>query len=286
MMPIKVEYFEAYPELMPGIQFFSCSAIGATLRPAHCGARHDRACRVRSVDDDSDQAFTICRQCPVGARHAGKEAESPLAPVSPLPAFVCSRCSRGTMRMIGGQICVSCYNREQEARKGRNARGTKPITFQPLRRHHVAIDDGRRVRWLAFEVQNGHEPLVRALRGKQAAALVEERPGRVAWDPDLGFHYVDQEGAVLTEDPGAKGEIRYRPRQPGEAPARVAPPTMMIEPGTLRTWLEVSDCGDDLTTDWQWQSFGCARCRRGVLRARRRSGCVQCRCAACGVRSE
>jgi hypothetical protein len=44
---------------------------------------------------------------------------------------ICARCERKSRRMIGGTRCVSCYNRELEARTGLNKRGN------PLKKIHV-----------------------------------------------------------------------------------------------------------------------------------------------------
>src|SRR5690606_26241625 len=40
---------------------------------------------------------------------------------------ICARCHRYASRLIGGYACVSCRNREYEAIRGRNAKGTRPV---------------------------------------------------------------------------------------------------------------------------------------------------------------
>jgi len=42
--------------------------------------------------------------------------------------------------MIGGCLCVSCYNRQIEFRSGRNAKGTKPKILLAERRIGVIVD--------------------------------------------------------------------------------------------------------------------------------------------------
>lgn len=39
---------------------------------------------------------------------------------------VCPRCTRPASRLINGQHCVSCYNRQREVLIGRNRKGTAP----------------------------------------------------------------------------------------------------------------------------------------------------------------
>jgi hypothetical protein len=34
--------------------------------------------------------------------------------------------------MIGGRVCISCYNRELELRRGRNTRGNRPTNLPPV----------------------------------------------------------------------------------------------------------------------------------------------------------
>lgn len=40
--------------------------------------------------------------------------------------MICGRCEQGATRLIHGHLCVSCYNREREYLKGRNAKGNAP----------------------------------------------------------------------------------------------------------------------------------------------------------------
>jgi len=85
--------------------------------------------------------FEKCRGCPIGAQHAG-EAIVHYSVI--YGADVCPRCGRCTgRRLIGGSRCISCYNRELEVRRGRNARGTRPLKAQLGRRTiHYAVEGG------------------------------------------------------------------------------------------------------------------------------------------------
>lgn len=68
---------------------------------------------------------SACQFCPVGAANAG-------APIAPMAEAVqsltrhCSRCQKPSARRINGMFCPSCYNRDREARIGRNGKGTAP----------------------------------------------------------------------------------------------------------------------------------------------------------------
>lgn len=86
----------------------------------------------RGLLPDSDETIAWhCRGCEVGARHAG-------AADKPVPrARRCSRCGDGGIKIVGGIICVSCYNRQAEFAKGCNGKGKAPIAFQPL---HIWAD--------------------------------------------------------------------------------------------------------------------------------------------------
>lgn len=68
---------------------------------------------------------TACQFCPIGAANAG-------APIDPMAEAVqsltrhCTRCQKPAARRINGKFCVSCYNRDREARVGRNKNGNPP----------------------------------------------------------------------------------------------------------------------------------------------------------------
>ena len=94
------------------------------LSSLFCAEQH-RLANTRSFINEHRR--TACRFCPVGMLHAGeRETES----CSRLyKSMLCSRCQRVSNRLIGGRICISCYNRQAETRHGKNAKGN------PLRMH-------------------------------------------------------------------------------------------------------------------------------------------------------
>lgn len=108
---------------LPGVPFFTCERLYASLTVTSCAERW------REAANPHADRYSACRACPVGAAHSGVANAS----VSPLRgSLVCSRCGGGQMRLIRGNLCVSCYNREREVIKGKNARGMVPTKLAKL----------------------------------------------------------------------------------------------------------------------------------------------------------
>ena len=84
----------------------------------------------RFFSDSQKQAHEIeaghllfdCVKCPVGRAHAGAEH----TPMARHKSRLCVRCGCTFMRIIGGCLCVSCYNRQREALANKNAKGGTP----------------------------------------------------------------------------------------------------------------------------------------------------------------
>jgi hypothetical protein len=114
--------YRQMPE-MPGANFFDCTRLHAGLTTSAC------ADMWRQANEGRSERYTACRACPVGATHAGvsNASRSPIR-----GALVCARCARGATRLIHSHLCVSCFNREREIIKGRNARGVAPTKLAPL----------------------------------------------------------------------------------------------------------------------------------------------------------
>jgi hypothetical protein len=85
-----------------------------------------------------------CRTCSIGARHAGEQV---VEYSSLYQTPICPRCRRGATRMIGDQLCVSCYNREREWAIDRNAKGTRPTIALDPRRLGLILDYGGQARY-------------------------------------------------------------------------------------------------------------------------------------------
>jgi len=93
-------------------RFFDCSRLHAGLTTSACSEMW------RAANEGRSERYTACRSCFVGATHAGvsNASRSPIR-----GALVCARCARGATRLIHRNLCVSCFNREREMIKGRNA---------------------------------------------------------------------------------------------------------------------------------------------------------------------
>jgi hypothetical protein len=128
-----VQYFER--EELPGVQHFRCDKLMATLAVRSC------ADMWRKANHDNVERLARCKTCPLGAAHAGETAAS----MSPfMGATVCARCQRTATRLIGKHLDVSCYNRQLEYIKGKNAKGSQPTKMRPLARRTIryfAADD-------------------------------------------------------------------------------------------------------------------------------------------------
>lgn len=115
------DYF-SLPEL-PGKALFRCEKLLATISTDAC------ATMWRQANHEHLESRSRCKNCPVGAQHAG-ETDANLSPLH--SAMICARCQRPASRLIEGHVCVSCKNREYEWVKGCNAKGSKPIKMAPL----------------------------------------------------------------------------------------------------------------------------------------------------------
>jgi hypothetical protein len=89
-----------------------------------------------------------CVTCPIGAANAGRTI-SPVAESVAVLAKICPRCFRQSDRLIKKLLCVSCYNRQAEADRGYNAKGSRPRLCSALHVQHFAVIEGGRSRHVA-----------------------------------------------------------------------------------------------------------------------------------------
>lgn len=113
--------------------YFVCRPLVATLSTDACADNWRRA------QDSDDGSLWRCRNCVVGAEHAGETAANLWYGRGQL---ICSRCHRGVARLIYDEWCVSCYNRQREYLVGRNARGAFPSRMRPLAKRVMRIMAG------------------------------------------------------------------------------------------------------------------------------------------------
>lgn len=284
-----VTYIEAYPDQLPGVLHFTCPRLHATLTPASCAARHGLAL------GDTHGQFIACRNCAIGRVHAtGQQATldrlSELGSTGAM-AKLCVRCGHQRDRRVGA-ICISCYNRELEAKKGCNAKGKPPVTYAPLRLRRVGLElpDGE-IRWVLFEAQTWLEPLLRGLKTYPGAKLYDGQPSNESpWNAEAQrFEYHDEHGQPLAMEVLPQGDhlaVRYRPALSGELPAPVVANVSLFNPGFVAEWLRVSEEGQAIGKEWRALDYGCSACRQGVMQARRRAGQLTVRCTGCGLETK
>lgn len=163
-----MEYF-TYPEL-PDKQMFRCERRNATLQVTSCAEMWKQA-NDRGAPERLDQ----CRNCPLGAKHAGV-GEISLSPLRGMS--ICARCEQGTTRLVRKHLCVSCYNREREYLIGRNAKGSAPKMHPPLMHLEIRYRAGETHQVLAIEhAVSTQELIVAALRdtSKQVTFAFHQR---------------------------------------------------------------------------------------------------------------
>lgn len=135
-----IVYFEN--ALLPGKAMFRCDKLSASLQVSACAAMWAQA----NEQSHSVERLFRCKQCVVGAHHAGSDDVN----MSPLRgSATCARCNRTDLRLIGGNICVGCKNREYEWINGKNARGKPPQTHPVLERRCVRYSVGGEVKTLS-----------------------------------------------------------------------------------------------------------------------------------------
>lgn len=267
---------EMYCVRVEGQRHFRCERLHALIGTHDCVRRWQEARRRQ------DDRLVLCRQCPVGALHA-QQASSPVAAGSAKHSAICLRCGRLATRLIKGELCPSCSNREAEWRRGTNGRGSKPIKYVPLRRWRVGVieKDGHEG-WRMFVGQNFGEALARAVRA--GYQLHEGQPGAVAWCAEKGrFEYRDGLGRTLARVE-VDGAVDFVPlTRVGGGPAPVIMPPMLAAPEEavelLPVWLDHEELSR-ITGDWRQVDLVCRGCRSGLLHVRRRSGALECRCSA------
>jgi hypothetical protein len=100
--------------------YFECGPYRARLSTTACAKRWRGA---QVAMDAAAERLEKCRSCAIGAAHAGQRQiyRSPI-----YAASICRRCGNGTTRMIRGELCISCYNRQREFKVGRDRKGMVP----------------------------------------------------------------------------------------------------------------------------------------------------------------
>lgn len=152
---------------------FECPRIPGhlMLMPASCAKSWKDG---NGKDVDKRIKFHYCTRCPIGAKNAGCDSLSVVNPY--FMRKRCPRCDRPCARMIGGRVCVSCYNREREVLNGRDGRGKVPKSLPMVRPYQVAA------------VVNGHLRSVRVAYAADGPEAVLQVLRNTSGEVVFGFH--------------------------------------------------------------------------------------------------
>lgn len=104
------------------LELMQCDRMNLRLTVGGCARLHVKA---RDNPPASYDPKSACQFCPIGAVNAGAPI-APMAEAAQSLSRLCSRCEKPTHRRINGMFCPSCYNRDREARIGKNRKGTEP----------------------------------------------------------------------------------------------------------------------------------------------------------------
>lgn len=133
-------------------KFFRCAPYSIEISVAQCAASWEAARRTTLPGSKTalEAGDRKCKTCPIGQAHATGSDPATAIPASPFfQAPICPRCTRDAgatcrMRLIKGELCISCHNRQWEFLRGYNGKGSPPkIAEIPAR--SIAYHDGERV---------------------------------------------------------------------------------------------------------------------------------------------
>jgi len=155
---------------------------GLMLTPKTCASMWERARRSQA---DALVRLAPCVGCHIGASNAGVKVKQVASKPKPGDGLSCVRCGSGGRRLVGGRLCVSCYNREREYLAGRNAKGDAPTQHRPL--------------FCAVAGVVGDAGDVRPVRVDMVASYLE---ARIVIARSLGLH----QARVVFGPPGQRGQ--------------------------------------------------------------------------------
>lgn len=96
-----------------------CAPYSAVFSKSYCASNHERA---NSKEGVAGCFRFNCRSCLVGATSLGTDKYIDRSALC--HTRTCARCQRKSPRLVRNCVCVSCFNRELEGRRGLNKRGT------------------------------------------------------------------------------------------------------------------------------------------------------------------
>jgi hypothetical protein len=142
-----------YSHLIEGssVPFFRCDRLFATISVDQCSSMW------RAANQRNSEVRRQCRGCVLGAQHAG-QPDANLCDIHGVK--ICARCRDEATRLIWGNLCVSCQNRQYEFIRGRNARGKPLLKLSPLEPRQVTFQEGSTVRYYRSALSSSMDELV------------------------------------------------------------------------------------------------------------------------------
>ena len=115
------------------LDLFTCPHHTGNLRltPQACAQYWQRARKAEPWD-----TLRVCRGCEIGAGHAGE----PLRHLDDAHRSCCY-CGRTGQRLVAKIVCISCFNRLGELRRGRYRRAAPPGLANQLRCFRVVLQE-------------------------------------------------------------------------------------------------------------------------------------------------
>lgn len=163
-MTLSVEYFAI--EGVPG-RYFECPSGMGRLSVKSCAENY---C-IGQQGASARYARLRCHGCGIGALHAAQQSGKPDPSCAGRPMLsgrrICARCLRPSLRIIGGHLCVSCYNRQREALV-RQASGIASSHKRAPGSLRVLVVDGQRLSVMRVD---------RAASALEAAVIAARRSG-------------------------------------------------------------------------------------------------------------
>jgi hypothetical protein len=278
-------------DIAPGQRYFDCQPLRANINTAACAQRWASA-----------ETTSQCHECELGRLHHSDHHPTKQVRLRKTSVSACLRCGRTDLRTIKAtDLCVSCHNREAEWRKGRNAKGKPPITFQPLHGVEVAVQraDASQERHLVQALHDA-EALGRVLRNLPADARLPVNERRtVAWNTAAGaFEHVCERcgaaGLILERLRGEGALDRHawccdgEPVGSGWQLAEVRRLPFAIDAEAAAVWFNTDpDTQDEPGDAWVPTAHPC-KCGAGQIEGllSRSSGRWMTRCRACGGASQ
>jgi hypothetical protein len=194
-------------ELYPGFMAFSCAKLHASLSVTAC------------ADNWKNRKCISCVGCAIGAEHAGAPPDK-----APASNASCCRCGRTDLRLVGKVLCVSRFNRTQEARRGRVRRGYFPSVIARRLQEAVAI----------LAIDHAEDALRQLVRGTRLHAGAHEmRPTVCAHGPGLPTFSVLDKGHIWLS------AVTSGPEELTRSAQRLLPDCRIIDMEFLPTFSEL-----------------------------------------------